>query len=147
MNMTNQRYDTLTKQISPSSSTGKNCVIAFLSGGLICAAGEALRHLYMHAGLTEKTASVTVTLTVIVLSAIITGLNFYDNIAKHTGAGTFVPISGFANSVVSPAMEFRSEGFVLGVSAKMFTVAGPVIVFGVISSALYGLIIYIFNLA
>ena len=147
MNMNNQRYDMLTKQISPSSSTGKNCTIAFLSGGLICAAGEALRHLYIHAGLNEKLASTTVTLTVITLAAMLTGLNCYDNIAKHAGAGMFVPISGFANSVVSPAMEFRSEGFVLGVSAKMFTVAGPVIVFGIISSALYGLVIHIFNLA
>ena len=146
MNMTNKHYDMLTRKNSPGSSSVKNRLIAFLSGGLICSAGEALRHLYMNFGITEKESYTLVTLSVMLLAAVLTALNCYDNIAKHTGAGTFVPISGFANSMVSPAMEFRSEGFILGVSAKMFTVAGPVIVFGIVSSALYGLIAYIFKL-
>lgn len=146
MNVTNKQYDNMTKKMSPPSAIYKNCAVAFLVGGLICAAGQALTNLYIYAGLSSDDAATLVSVTLIFLAAAATGLNFYDNIAKHAGAGTLIPITGFSNAIVSPAMEFKSEGLVMGLSAKMFVVAGPVLVYGISTSVLYGVIIYLFSL-
>ena len=121
-------------------------VKAFLIGGLICLIGQALNALYTMAGLSEKEVKAAVPITLIVLTAILTGIGVFDKIAKHAGAGTVVPITGFANSIVSPAMEFQSEGHILGTGAKLFTIAGPVIAYGCSAAVVYGLIIYIFGL-
>lgn len=136
----------MTKKASPNSPALKNCIWAFLVGGLICTIGQVLVELYMQTGLDLKSARAAVSISLIGLSAIFTALKIYDNIAKHAGAGTLVPITGFANSVVSPAMEFKSEGFVTGLGAKMFVIAGPVLVYGICASVLYGLILFIFKL-
>lgn len=136
----------MTKKASPNSPALKNCIWAFLVGGLICTIGQVLVELYMQTGLDLKSARAAVSISLIGLSAIFTALKIYDNIAKHAGAGTLVPITGFANSVVSPAMEFKSEGFVTGLGAKMFVIAGPVLVYGICASVLYGLVIFIFKL-
>ena len=118
---------------------------AFLIGGLICAIGEVIFQL-VQGNLKEKTARLTVSVVLIGVTVILTGLQVFDNIAKHAGAGTLVPITGFANSVVAPAIEFKAEGFVLGLGAKMFIIAGPVLVYGITASAVYGLILYLFSL-
>jgi stage V sporulation protein AC len=131
MCMTEREYGKLVKELSPDSPMGKDCLWAFLIGGLICTLGQALIALYSYLGLTEKDASGAASMSLVVLSAILTGLSVYDDIAKHAGAGTLVPITGFANSIAAPAVEFKTEGMVLGTAAKMFTIAGPVIVYGV----------------
>ncbi len=118
---------------------------AFCVGGIICTIGQGLLNMYKAFGLTTVDASASVSITLIFVGALLTGLKVYDNIAKHAGAGSLVPITGFANSIVAPALEFKSEGFVLGMSAKMFTIAGPVLVFGISSSIVYGLILWIFR--
>jgi stage V sporulation protein AC len=120
--------------------------MAFLVGGLICTLGQLAINGYTALGLEKKDASTAASMTLVVLSALLTGLSLYDNIAKHAGAGTLVPITGFANSVAAPAVEFKTEGFILGVGAKMFTIAGPVIVYGVSASVVYGLIYWITTL-
>ena len=145
-NKTPQEYDRMVKRVSPPSPVLKNCLLAFLTGGGICTLGQALCNLYQNFGAAEKDARTWVSVTLIFLSAAVTALGKYDNLAKHAGAGTLVPITGFANSVVSPALEFKSEGFILGVGAKMFTIAGPVIVYGVSASVVYGLIYWITTL-
>lgn len=146
MNTTKREYEVMTKKQSPNSHLVKNMVWAFCVGGLICVVGQALFHLYEFYGLDELDASASVSVTLVFLGALLTGLKVYDNLAKHAGAGTLVPITGFANSIVSPALEFKSEGFVLGMSAKMFTIAGPVLVFGISTSIVYGLILWMFRL-
>ena len=118
--------------------------MAFLIGGLICVLGQALIFLYQYWGLSTEKASSLASITLVLLSALATGFGIYDKLAKHAGAGTLVPITGFANAVVSPALEFKSEGLILGLGAKLFTIAGPVIVYGVAASVLYGLIYYFF---
>ena len=133
----------MTKKASPNSPALKNCIWAFLVGGLICTIGQVLVELYMQTGLDLKSARAAVSISLIGLSAIFTALKIYDNIAKHAGAGTLVPITGFANSVVSPAIEFKKEGMVFGMAAKMFIVAGPVIVYGTLTSMAVGLIYYL----
>ena len=136
----------MTDKTSPNSPKVKNLIWAFLVGGLICTLGQAIQNLWMLAGLPEQEAKMAVSCTLILLSAVLTGLGFYDNLAKHAGAGTLVPITGFANAIVSPAIEFKSEGYITGLGAKMFVVAGPVLVFGISASVVYGVILYICNL-
>ena len=139
MKMSKQEYDSLVKEMSPNSPLWKDVLLAFLIGGLICTVGQAVLNGFTAVGLDEKNAATATCIAMIFLSAVLTGLSLYDNIAKYAGAGTLVPITGFANAVVSPAVEFKSEGFILGVSAKMFTIAGPVIVYGVSASVVYGI--------
>lgn len=124
----------------------KNCILAFLIGGLICAFGEGLLLLYAALGVSEETCATLVSVTLIFLSAALTGLGIYDNIAKYAGAGTLVPITGFANSVVAPAIDTKAEGFILGVGAKIFTIAGPVILYGTLAGVIYGVIYYLYTL-
>ena len=127
----------------PRSPMWRDCLNAFWIGGLICTLGQAFVELYTTMGLEKQGASTACSMTLVVLSALLTGLSLYDNIAKAAGAGTLVPITGFANSIAAPAVEFKTEGFILGVGAKMFTIAGPVIVYGVSASVVYGLIYWI----
>lgn len=139
--MTKQEYAQWTQEESPRSKGPVNIFKAFLSGGVVCTIGQLLLSLYERLGAGEN-AAIFASLSLVVLSAVLTGLNVYDNIAKHAGAGTLVPITGFANSMVSAAMEFKTEGYILGLGAKMFSIAGPVIVYGVSASAIYGIILY-----
>lgn len=145
MSLSKNEYGSLAKKYSPPSPVVKDCLFAFLVGGSICTFAEGL-NLWFSAHMTEEESRALAMIIVIALTAILTGLGVFDNIAKHAGAGTMVPITGFANSIVSPAMEFRTEGTVTGTAAQMFSIAGPVIVFGCSSAALYGLIVYIFGL-
>ena len=138
--MTEKQYGELVKEMSPKSPMGRDCLKAFLVGGGICTLGQVFINCYTKFGLEKQDASTLASMTLVVLSALLTGLSLYDNIAGHAGAGTLVPITGFANSIAAPAVEFKTEGFILGVGAKMFTIAGPVIVYGVSASVVYGLI-------
>lgn len=144
--MTQRQYQKMVDKMAPKSPIWKNCLKAFLVGGLICTLGQALLELYGFFGLDEEQSATAVSMTLVTLSALLTGLSLYDNIAKHAGAGTLVPITGFANAVSSAAIEFKTEGFILGVGAKMFTIAGPVIVYGVSASVVYGIIYWITTL-
>ena len=144
--MTEKEYGKLVKNMQPRSPLGKDCLKAFLIGGLICAIGQVCLNGYTALGLDKDGASTATCITLIAMSALLTGLSLYDNIAKHAGAGTLVPITGFANAIAAPAVEFKTEGFILGVGAKMFTIAGPVIVYGVSASVVYGLIYWITTL-
>ena len=144
--MTQREYKKLVDSMAPKSPMGKNCLMAFLVGGLICTLGQLIMNGYLALGLEKQDAGTAMSMTLVALSALLTGLSLYDNIAKHAGAGTLVPITGFANAVVAPAIEFKTEGFILGVGAKMFTIAGPVIVYGVSASVVYGLIYWITTL-
>jgi stage V sporulation protein AC len=141
--MTEKEYGKLVSDLSPKSPIYKDCILAFLVGGLICTLGQALLNFYSSLGLDKTDAATAECMTLVALSALFTGLSLYDNLAKHAGAGTLVPITGFANAVSAPAVEFKTEGFILGVGAKMFTIAGPVIVYGVSASIVYGLIYWI----
>lgn len=148
MKMTNTEYDEFIRSRMPRSPLWRDLVRAFLVGGIICCAGQGLMMLFTElGGLEKETASTAVSIALIALSAFLTGLNVYDRLARFAGAGTLVPITGFANAVVSPALEFKSEGFVLGTAAKMFTIAGPVIVFGIGASVIYGLVLVLLGLA
>lgn len=140
--MTQKQYAKLVKQISPPSPVGKDCLLAFLVGGLICTLGQGLTELYGSA-LDKQSAATAASMTLVALSALLTGLSLYDDIAKAAGAGTLVPITGFANAISAPAVEFRTEGLILGVGARMFTIAGPVIVYGLSASVVYGIIYYL----
>lgn len=142
-----QEYAQRVKKASPNSPLWKDCLLAFLFGGMICTLGQALCELYLSWGMEIKDARALVSISLIFLSAALTAIGWYDNIAKHAGAGTLVPITGFANSMVSPAMEFKSEGFITGLGAKLFVVSGPVLVFGITASIVYGLIVFLFGLA
>lgn len=144
--MDSKEYAKLVKRMAPRSPIVKNCIFAFLVGGGICALGQAIMNGYTALGLEQKDASTATSMTLVALSALFTGLSLYDNLAKYAGAGTLVPITGFANAVSAPAIEFKTEGFILGVGAKMFTIAGPVIVYGVSASVVYGLIYWITTL-
>ena len=146
MQMTDKEYQKLVEQVSPNSPIGKDCFHAFWIGGLICVLGQLLINGYSALGLDKTQASTAASMTLVALSALLTGLSLYDDIAKYAGAGTLVPITGFANAVAAPAVEFKTEGFILGVGAKMFTIAGPVIVYGVSASVVYGLIYWITTL-
>lgn len=146
MSISKDDYSKMTDKASPNSPKLLNSIKAFLFGGAICLLGQVILTLLQNAGLNEKEAQAGTSSVLIILTAILTGIGVFDKIARHAGAGTIVPITGFANSVVSPALEFQHEGFVLGTASQMFTIAGPVIVYGVASSFLYGLIIFIFKL-
>lgn len=146
MNISNQEYGELAKRHSPPSAMYKTIPMAFVIGGGICVIGEALLNLFQYLGLDQDTAAMWTSVSLIFLSALFTGLKLYDRLAQHAGAGTLVPITGFANSVVSPALDFKSEGYVLGLGAKMFVIAGPVLVYGISASIVYGLIYYIITL-
>jgi stage V sporulation protein AC len=146
MKITKKEYQKYVEQKAKKSPIIKNICMAFLFGGAICTVGQVFMNLYKNAGLDKEEVAAANAITMIFLGALLTGLNIYDNMAKHAGAGTIVPITGFANSIVSPAMEFKSEGFILGMGAKMFVIAGPVLVFGTAASVVYGLILYIFRL-
>ena len=144
--MTEKEYGKLIKNMAPKSPIKKDCLNAFWIGGLICCIGQLLLNGYTALGLDKENAGTATSMTLVAMSALLTGLSLYDNIAKHAGAGTLVPITGFANSVAAPAVEFKTEGFILGVGAKMFTIAGPVIVYGTVASVVYGLIYWITTL-
>ena len=144
--MTPRQYDRLVKEISPNSPILKNCIKAFLIGGGICALGQLIINGYSALGLDTEQSSTAASVTLVLLSVLLTGLSLYDNIAKHAGAGTLVPITGFANAVSSAAIEFKTEGWVLGVGAKIFTIAGPVILYGITAGAVYGVIYWITTL-
>ena len=146
MNISDKEYGELAKKRSPNSKLYKTLPCAFLVGGLICTLGEALLNLYGYLGLDKDNAGALTSITLVFLSVLFTGLKLYDRIAQHAGAGTLVPITGFANAVASPALEFKSEGFVLGLGAKMFIIAGPVIVYGISASIVYGIIYYIIGM-
>ena len=141
--MTEKEYAGLVKELQPKSPMGKDCLMAFLVGGLICALGQLLLNGYAALGLEEETAGAAASMTLVALSALLTGLSLYDDLAKHAGAGTLVPITGFANAIAAPAVEFKTEGFILGVGAKIFTIAGPVIVYGLGASVVYGVVYWL----
>lgn len=143
MQMSNAEYSRLVDRMAPKSKLWKDLFNAFWTGGLICTLGQLLMNGFTAAGLDKQTAGSAVSICLVFLSAVLTGLAVYDDIAKLAGAGTLVPITGFANSIVSPAVEFKTEGVVLGTCAKMFTIAGPVLVFGTCASAIYGLIYWL----
>jgi stage V sporulation protein AC len=143
--MTNQDYGKLVNDHAQPSPMGKNLLWAFLVGGTICAVGQGLSNLYQHWGLNQEQAGTGVSVTLIFAAALLTGLGWFDKLAKHAGAGTLVPITGFANAMVSPALEFKSEGLVTGTAAKLFVVAGPVLVFGISASVIYGMILLLFQ--
>lgn len=141
--MTEKEYKKLVDEISPNSPVGKDCLGAFLVGGIICTIGQFFINYYTRIGLDQESAGTAASMSLVVISAVLTGLSLYDNIAKFAGAGTLVPITGFANAISAPAVEFKTEGFILGVGAKMFTIAGPVIVYGLFASVVYGLIYWL----
>ena len=144
--MSQEKYKELTEKKSPNSPIIKDIIFAFVIGGLICVIGELISAGYEKIGLTEDAVSSATSSTMVFLGAFFTGLGVYDNIVKYAGAGTIVPITGFANSICSPAMEFKSEGLVLGLAVKMFTVAGPVLVYGITASVISGAVYYILML-
>ncbi len=144
--MTNKEYNEYVKQKTPDSKIFSNCLKAFVSGGIICVLGQVLIAVFGKCGFGEEDASTLTSITLIFLGALLTGLDIYPKIAKFAGAGTVVPITGFANSVVSPALEAKTEGMVLGVGAKIFTIAGPVILYGTFASCAAGLIYWIISL-
>ena len=146
MSISKDEYSKMADKASPNSPILLNCVKAFLIGGLICTFGQLLNLIFQKAGLGENEIKIATPCIIIIITAILTGIGIFDKIARHAGAGTIVPITGFANSVVSPALEFRHEGMVLGTAAQMFSIAGTVLVYGIGSSVLYGIIIYIFKL-
>lgn len=146
MQMTNEQYAKYVKKMSPNSSLVKNLCNAFWIGGLICVVGQLVRGGLEALDMDELAVASGTCIVMILLGSLFTAMDLYDDIAKHAGAGTIVPITGFANAVVSPAMEFRSEGLVLGLGAKIFTVAGPVILYGVAASVVYGFVYWIVGL-
>lgn len=145
--MTNEQYSEYVNQVSPDSPLAKDMAKAFVSGGAICCVGQAFLNFYQSVGLEMESAATATSITLVLLGALLTGLGLYDRMARFSGAGTLVPVTGFANSVVAPALEFKTEGFVTGTAAKMFVIAGPVIVFGISSSVIYGMILVLFGLA
>ena len=143
--MTEKQYQELVEEMAPKSPMGKDCLNAFWIGGLICTIGQVFLNFYTNLGLSKDAAGTATSITLVTLSALLTGMSLYDNIAKHAGAGTLVPITGFANAIAAPAVEFKTEGFILGVGAKMFTIAGPVIVYGLSASVVYGFIFWVYS--
>ncbi len=143
MKLTQSQYSELSKEASMGTKSWITIPKAFVIGGLICTLGEALLNLYEYFGLNKENSAMLTSITLIFLSALFTGLGLYQKLAKHAGAGTLVPITGFANSVVAPAIEFKTEGMILGLGAKIFIISGPVILYGTLASMVYGLIYYI----
>lgn len=144
--MTEKQYGALVARMAPKSPMWRDCLNAFWIGGLICVVGQIFMNCYGAWGLEKQDAGTAASMTLVALSALLTGLSVYDDIAKHAGAGTLVPITGFANAIAAPAVEFKTEGFVLGVGAKMFTIAGPVIVYGLAASVVYGFIYWVYTI-
>ena len=144
--MTDKEYQKLVQAHSPKSPIVKDCFNAFWIGGLICLLGQLAMNGFLSLGLEKTDASTAASMSLVALSALLTGLSVYDDIAKHAGAGTLVPITGFANAVAAPAVEFKTEGMILGTAAKMFTIAGPVIVYGISAGVVYGVIYWISTL-
>ena len=144
--MTEKEYQKLAAQLAPKSPIWKDCANAFWIGGGICVLGQLILEGYGALGLPRQNASLACSMTLVALSALLTGLSLYDDLAKYGGAGTLVPITGFANAVAAPAVEFQTEGRILGTAAKMFTIAGPVIVYGLAAGAVYGLMYWITTL-
>ncbi len=142
----NKEYSNMTKRLSPPSPKIKDFIWAYCVGGLICVIGQLLIELYTYLELSEKVVKMLAPVTLIFIAALLTGLRLFDKIAKRAGAGTLVPITGFANAVVSPAIEFKREGWILGLGAKIFTIAGPVIAYGTVASVVYGIIYWITTL-
>ena len=145
MEITPELYKDMTDRIMPKSKSYMNIPKAFLIGGAICLLGECLLNLYEYMGLEKEAAGSWTSITLVFLSALLTGLGWYERIAKHAGAGTLVPITGFANGVTAPAIEARTEGWILGVGAKIFTIAGPVLLYGTAASAIYGIFLVLFG--
>ena len=145
MNMSKKEYNRYVARLAQKSPLGKDLLRSFLVGALICVIGQLILNGFTALDLSEQDAAAATSVSLVFLSAVLTGLSVYDDIAKFAGAGTLVPITGFANAVVSPAIEFKAEGFVTGMAAKMFIIAGPVIVYGTVASVLYGLILVIFG--
>jgi len=144
--MTEKQYGALVARMAPKSPMWRDCLNAFWIGGVICVVGQIFMNCYGAWGLEKQDAGTAASMTLVALSALLTGLSVYDDIAKHAGAGTLVPITGFANAIAAPAVEFKTEGFVLGVGAKMFTIAGPVIVYGLAASVVYGFIYWLYTI-
>lgn len=143
---TKKEYQEMVKSSSKNSEIFVNCIKAFFIGGFICLVGQVLITLYMNIGFSKSESRMITSISLVFLGVLLTALRIYDNIAKHAGAGTLVPITGFANSIAAPAIEFKTEGWITGVGAKMFVIAGPVLVYGVGASFLYGLILWILKL-
>ncbi len=143
MKMSAEEYSEYVKSMSPKSPLAKDMLWAFVIGGLICATGQVFTNFYTAQGLDKTGAGSATSITLIFLSALFTGLGLYDKLAKHAGAGTVVPITGFANAIVSPAIEFKSEGYIMGMCGKMFSIAGPVLVCGISASVIFGLILLV----
>ncbi|MGN1003111.1 MAG: stage V sporulation protein AC [Oscillospiraceae bacterium] len=141
MKMTNEEYNAYIQKKMPRSPLAKDMLLAFLIGGAICCVGQGFMDLFTHFGLDKEDAATATSVVMVFLGALFTGLGLYDDLAKYGGAGTLVPITGFANAVVSPALEFKTEGIITGMAAKIFTIAGPVIVFGVSASVIYGFLL------
>ncbi len=146
MNISKKQYAKMADKVSPSSKKLKDFCLAFLIGGFICTIGQLLREFYIYLKLPEQVVLSAVPVSIIFIAALLTGLGIFEKIAKHAGAGTLVPITGFANAVVSPAIEFKPEGHVLGIGVKMFTVAGPVILFGTVASVIYGFVYWVMSI-
>ena len=144
--MTEKQYDAFVKELSPRSPVWRDCLWAFCVGGGICTLGQVFINWYSSLGLGKQDASGAASMTLVAIAALLTGLSLFDDIAKRAGAGTLVPITGFANAIAAPAVEFQTEGFILGVGAKMFTIAGPVIVYGVSASVVYGMIYWLMRI-
>jgi len=146
MNMSKQEYGRLAKDKAPKSRLLRDTALAWLVGGLICVGGQGLMNWYKNMGLSKEISSTAVAMTLVTISAVLTALHLYNKIAKWAGAGTLVPITGFANAMVSPAMEFKSEGHVAGMASKMFVIAGSVLVYGVLASAVYGVVLWVMKI-
>ena len=144
--MTEKQYGALVARMAPKSPMWRDCLNAFWIGGLTCVVGQIFTNCYGAWGLEKQDAGTAASMTLVALSSLLTGLSVYDDIAKRAGAGTLVPITGFANAIAAPAVEFKTEGFVLGVGAKMFTIAGPVIVYGLAASVVYGFIYWLYTI-
>lgn len=146
MNMTNEQYNEFVQSKTPKSKIIKNCIKAFLIGGLICLIGQCFMNIYQYLGINKEDSATITTITMVFLGTFSTGLDIYPRIAKHGGAGTLVPVTGFANAVAAPALEAKTEGYVLGVGAKIFTIAGPVILFGILASIVCGLLYFFWQM-
>ncbi|HIR03493.1 MAG: stage V sporulation protein AC [Acutalibacteraceae bacterium] len=146
MRISKKQYAKMAEKASPKSNLFVDCIKAFLVGGLICTIGQGLTNIYTLCGMELLDARTLTSVSLVFLGALLTSIGVYDKIAKHAGAGSLVPITGFANSIVAPAIEFKSEGFVLGLGAKMFIIAGPVLVYGITASVLWGVIYFILKL-
>ncbi len=142
MDISNKQYDAMVKRASPPSRVVRDCILAFLIGGAICVVGQIINNIFTYCNFDKPDAAAYTSICMIFIGAMLTGLNVYDNIAMYGGAGTLVPITGFANSIVSPAMEFKTEGMIMGVGINMFKIAGPVIVYGIAASVIYGFVYY-----